>query len=255
VRIDEHRTRVGGHIIFSRSATAYAPAGAPTVVLVHGYVASSDYMLPTMRTLAPYARVHALDLPGWGQSDASCAGLMLAGLADILVTWMDERGLEAPVLLGNSLGCQIVAEAAVRYPDSLSCAIFIGPTIDPGAHTAARQAWRLALDVPRERPSLWLVELLDLWKMGPRCALRVLKIMLDDHIEEKLPHIQVPVLILRGSRDPICPQAWAERAVEFLPHGELAVLPGAGHAANYSAPRQVVAAALDFVKRHIEPKR
>lgn len=255
MRIDEQRTRVGPHTIFSRSATADAPGGAPTVVLVHGYVASSDYMLPTMRTLAPYARVHALDLPGWGQSDPSCARLTLADLADVLVTWMDRRSLEAPVLLGNSLGCQIVAEAAVRYPGSLSRAIFIGPTIDPGAHTPARQAWRLALDVPRERPSLWLVELLDLWKMGPQCALRILKIMLGDHIEEKLPHIQVPVLILRGSRDPICPQAWAERAAELLPRGELAVLPGAGHAANYSDPLLVVAATLDFVPRHSDPER
>jgi pimeloyl-ACP methyl ester carboxylesterase len=40
----------------------------PAVVLVHGMVVSSRYMAPLASHLAPYARVHAIDLPGYGMS-------------------------------------------------------------------------------------------------------------------------------------------------------------------------------------------
>jgi pimeloyl-ACP methyl ester carboxylesterase len=248
-RIEEQWTKVSGHTIFSRCAAQDAPPNARDVVLVHGYVASSDYMVPTMRALSPHVRVHAPDLPGWGKSDKSCHGTTLAGLADVLAAWMEARGIGRAALLGNSLGCQIVAELATRRPESLSCAVLLGPTVDPAARTTAQQAWRLMVDIPRERPSLWPVELLDLWKMGARCALQMLQEMMDDRIEEKLPRIHAPVLVLRGGRDPICPQSWAERAAGLLANGELEVLAGAGHAANYSAPQEVAGAVLRFLHR------
>ena len=40
----------------------------PAVVLVHWLVVSSRYMLPVAERLAPYYRIYAPDLPGFGKS-------------------------------------------------------------------------------------------------------------------------------------------------------------------------------------------
>ncbi len=45
-----------------------SPEGRPAVILVHGLVVSSRYMVPTLRQLAPHYRVYAPDLPGFGKS-------------------------------------------------------------------------------------------------------------------------------------------------------------------------------------------
>ena len=56
---------------------------------------------------------------------------------------------------------------------------------------------------------------------------------LEDRIEEKLPYMRVPTLVVRGSRDPIVPQHWAKEATRLLPMGKLSVISGAAHTANY----------------------
>jgi pimeloyl-ACP methyl ester carboxylesterase len=44
------------------------PGSRPPVVLIHGLVISSRYMVPTAAELAPLVRVYAVDLPGYGDS-------------------------------------------------------------------------------------------------------------------------------------------------------------------------------------------
>lgn len=243
-----YRTRIGEHTIFSRRCTTVAPPDSPCLVLIHGFVASSRYMVPAMRELAPYCRVHAPDLPGWGESAKPRHALGLAELADVLAQWIQEMGIRRPILLGNSFGCQVVAELAVRYPDIPSGLILLGPTVDPRARSILRQGARLALDVPREKPSLWLLELWDLVRMGLPRAVETIGVMMDDRIEEKLPSIAAVTLIVRGSRDPIAPRKWTEAASRLLPQGRLLFVPGAPHAANYSTPGQLTAAILPFIQ-------
>lgn len=80
------------------------------MVLVHGLVVSSRYMVPTLERLAPYHRVYAPDLPGFGKSDKPPRVLNVAELSDSLVAWMEKIGLKSAALVGNSFGCQIIAD-------------------------------------------------------------------------------------------------------------------------------------------------
>ncbi|GAC1519683.1 MAG: hypothetical protein NVS2B16_26190 [Chloroflexota bacterium] len=239
---------VGAHRVFSRERTRGAPPAGPSVVLVHGYVISGRYMLPLMDELAPHYRVYVPDLPGWGKSSKPAHALPLAQLADVLAAWVEILGLVRPVFLGNSFGCQIVAELAVRHADLPSALILLGPTVDPTAQNLWQQAVRLALDAPHERLSLWALELEDLVRMGLPRAAETVRIMVGDRIEDKLPKITVPTLVMRGSRDPIAPQRWGEEASRLLPYGTLAVIAGAPHAANFSTPELVTEAAVPFIR-------
>lgn len=61
--------RVDGLWMHYRTAGEVAIATRPAVVLVHGLVVSSRYMVPTLKRLARDYRVYAPDLPGFGESE------------------------------------------------------------------------------------------------------------------------------------------------------------------------------------------
>ena len=73
----------------SHAAALCAPMPAPTVVLVHGLVIASAYMVPTAERLAPFCHVYVPDLPGYGKSYKPPLTLTLPRLTDALAEWLD----------------------------------------------------------------------------------------------------------------------------------------------------------------------
>lgn len=223
------------------------PESAPRVVLVHGLTLSSRYMVPTALCLSPFCRVHAPDLPGFGKSAKPHRVLDISELADALAGWVRVVGLRQAAFIANSMGCQIVADLAVRYPELVERAVFVGPTVDPKARGLIQQAARWLVDSTREPLSLMPILVGDYISAGLRRTLRTVQFMLRDRIEDKLPHVYAPTMVVRGSRDPIVSQDWAEKAVRLLPHGQLAVIQGAPHTVNYAAPGELVRVVQPFL--------
>lgn len=208
------------------------------IVLVHGAVISGRYMVPTAVRLAAGHRVFIPDLPGFGASDDPSHPLDVPGLARALRDWMAAAGIAHAHLLGNSLGAQVIADLAAREPQVAASLVLVGPTVDRAARTRVRQLWRLALDAPRERPSLILLHLRDIVRAGWRFATAALDIALDDRIEANLKHVHAPVLIVCGSRDPLAPEAWCRWLAKQAPAARLEVIAGP-HALNYSRPDEL----------------
>jgi pimeloyl-ACP methyl ester carboxylesterase len=206
------------------------------VVLVHGQIISSRYMIPTAKRLASRFRVFAPDLPGFGLSGKPSRILCVPELADALGGWMDAIQLGPAALVGNSLGCQIAVDLAVRRPELVDALVLAAPTIDPTARTATAQIVRWLRDWPGEHPSLALAHLQDFARAGLRRSLGTFRCTLADRLEEKLPRVQARTLVVRGTRDTIVPQAWAEQVARLLPRGELVLIPGGPHCVNYSTP-------------------
>lgn len=193
-------------------------------------------MVPLLGSLARDARVHAPDLPGFGHSTRPAAPYDIPRLAAALASWMDAVGLADTLLIGNSVGCQVVAELAVTRPELVGAVVLNGPTMDPHRRTAGAQVLRWLADAPRERPSLGAVLLRDYLDCGSRTLVTTFRHALADRVERKLPRVSVPSLVVRGARDPIVSQAWAGEAAGLLPNGGLRVVPGVGHTVNYSGP-------------------
>ena len=245
--LESRWTKVQGLPMHARVSVDAVRSGAPAVVLVHGLGVSSRYMVPTARLLAPEYRVYAPDLPGFGKSAKPPHVLNIAELTDALVAWMETVGLDRAAMLGNSLGCQIIADCAVRYPRCVERAILVGPTMDSRGRTALRQAWRVLRDTPRETPTQPFVVAGDYLQAGLLRAWRTLRYALADRIEEKLPRVRVPVLVVRGEHDPVVPQRWAAEVARLLPRSRLVVIPGGAHTVNYSSPRELVRVVRPFL--------
>jgi alpha-beta hydrolase superfamily lysophospholipase len=138
------------------------------------------------------------------------------------------------------MGCQIIAEYALRHPGRIERVVLEGPTVDRHARSFWPQLWRQFRNLPNERPGIGLVIARDLLAAGLKRALFTLREVLNDRIEDKLPHLQMPVLVVRGEKDAICPEQWAGEVVRLLPHGALQVIPGGGHTMNWSMPMELV---------------
>lgn len=220
-------------------------------MLVSGLIVSSLYMVPLMERLAPHYRVFAPDLPGFGKSDKPSRTLNVTELADALGAWMDAAGTGRAVLVGNSLGCQVIADMAARSPDRVAGVVLTGPTVDPAGRTLREQFKRLLVDVPRERLSIVPVWLRDFVAAGPTRSWQTARCALENRIEENLPRIHAPALVVRGAGDPVAPQAWAEQVARLLPRGRLTVVPGGAHALNYSAPDELFLLTREFVEKEV----
>lgn len=68
-----------------------------------------------------------------------------------------------------------------------------------------------------------------------------------DRIEDNLPRVRAPVLVVRGEYDPLVPRRWAEEAARLLPNARCAEIAGVAHVAHYDAPARFVRLARPFL--------
>lgn len=244
--IESHFIKTGALRVHVRSASGPA-SGKPPLVLVHGLGVSSRYLVRLAEILAITRPVYAPDIPGFGRSEKPARVLDIHGQAEFLSEWMRVTGLDRAAFFGHSLGCQVVADLALHHPGRVSRVVLAAPTIDDSGRSVIRELLRLARDVPREPFSLVPIVAADYLRAGLGRALRTLRYALTDPLEAKLPGLSAPALVVRGERDPVVSERWAERVSRLLPEGRLEVVPGAAHALQYSAPRELADVLIRFL--------
>lgn len=238
------RVLVGAHAVDVRGT--FEP-GRPPVVLVHGIGVSGRYFLRLADVLAATHDVYALDLPGYGTSPKPRRPLTVSELADVVAGTIAALDLDAPVVVGHSMGCQVVVQAVRSARVPCSGWVLIGPTVDPDARSLLRQSWRLLRDTLREPPPTNAVIFRDYVRMGPVRYLRTTRHMLRDRIEENVLGCAAPGLVLRGGGDPIAPRHWARRLAGTAPDARFVEIPGGAHAVQHTHAQEVAAACLPFL--------
>ena len=219
--------------------------GKPALVLVPGLVVTSRNVGPTAERLQDAFSVYALDLPGFGKSDKPAHVLSVPELATALLAWMDSAGLPDAHLLGNSFGCQVIAEVACRAPERIRSVVLTGPALDPAIRNWWQPVWRLLLDACFE-PSLIGPVLWDFCEMSPGRVLGTFRVCLADRIEDKLPCLRMPALLVRGELDPIARPGWLERMAGLLSNAKTHTMPRAPHALAWSEPEALARLAGPF---------
>ena len=97
--------------------TAYAVQGSgPDLVLLHGFLERHAVFSHLVPSLAQHYRVTVVDLPGHGQTETAPAYTSLASHGAWLFDLMQHLGLEAPVVIGHSLGGYVALAFAHLHP-------------------------------------------------------------------------------------------------------------------------------------------
>ena len=232
---------------------------AQTLLLLHGFTQTRQSWRPVMAALGGRRRAIAPDMPGHGLAAARPASFAACtGYARAL-------GGDRFALAGYSMGGRVALHAALALGSRLDRLVLIGAS--PGIADAGERATRRrADDALAERIEAIGVEAfarewaaLPLWEGQPErvraaanadrlrntpeglaAALRGLGTGVMDPLWDALPSLEVPVTLAVGERDEKF-RAIAERMAAVLPRAEIAVVEGAGHAAQLEQPAAVAA--------------
>lgn len=223
-------------------------AGDPQVVLVHGIGASTRYFGPAIDALGPLRPGLSVDLPGFGRAKNPDEPQSVDDHADALAKLLDDEGVGRVVVVGHSMGAQVAAALAEARPDLVAGVVLIGPTVDPSARSALRQALRLGLDMTREPFRSNATVLGDyLFRSGIGYYLRQLPAMLGDRIDLRVPTLSQPVLVVRGDRDPVAPDPWTRALAASARLGRHETVTGP-HVVMFTAPQPLAELIHGFAK-------
>ena len=221
-------------------------AGGGTFVLVHGIGVSSRYFERLALELRRFGRVFAVDLPGFGAAPRPEGQLTIEAGAGLLAEFIRSEGLAGAVLVGHSMGSQFVVETAAVHPTGIAAVVLAGPVVDERAPMPWQQGMRLGRDMLRESPHAnWIVST-DYMRSGIRWYLTELPVMLGYRTEQRLPLVAVPVLVMRGERDPVAPRGWSVRLTTTARDGRFVEVPGGAHVVQHTKAADVAAILADF---------
>ncbi|MFD5214078.1 alpha/beta fold hydrolase [Microbacterium sp. NPDC058345] len=200
--------------------------GAKPIVLLHGIgMGRSVYVDLTDRLSG---RIIGLDLPGFGEAPEPRRTLTMERHADLVAAFLRDRGITDAVALGHSMGCQIAAELAARHPDVVSALVLAGPTVNTAARSIRAQAGYLLIDIMGERPLVLWRGAREYLRGGPH-LIRKMRAMIVHEAQQAYARVRIPVLVVRGQRDPVAPMTWCREIVDAIPGARFEEIPDHGH--------------------------
>jgi pimeloyl-ACP methyl ester carboxylesterase len=219
----------------TRDSTAHA-AAVPEIVLVPGLGLDERSSARLRRRIGGAV----VSLPGMGLRRPVGT---LDELADQLLAAL---GSGPVVLVGHSQSCQVVVAAAERDA-RVTGVLLLGSTTDPRMRRLSVLAlrWlRTAVWEPWWQAPLVLTQWLH---TGPAAMSALWRQTARDPVDERLRRVGVPVVVVRGTRDALCPRDWAEHLAACAPRGRLVELPRAAHMTPQTRPSDVACLVTDLV--------
>jgi len=241
------------------------------LVLVPGLAGGWKLLLPLARRLAHDFEVILYGLRGDGHPSAGFSGCSsrvwdMGGHASDLASLIDQLQLDCPVVFGVSFGGAIALEMAIEYPHHLAALVIQGTearfrsTI--GSSIARRVLERFPLPIdngfvnqffnllhgvkpePGPLPD-FVVE--RIWETDQSIMAQRLAQIENFDVTDRLWRIEVPTLVLAGSKDVIVPAPRQKALAESIAGARFETLEGAGHIGFLTHRTEVVR----HVRRHL----
>jgi pimeloyl-ACP methyl ester carboxylesterase len=258
-------------------------AGAPPMILVHGFAASNHSWRHWVPGLSEQWELHLVELAGFGRSTLPPDGTLgPLDQARHLGALIRELALDTPpVLVGHSLGGAVALAAALDMDRPPRAVVVVSGPVYPlklppyvslmrkpglgrllALSAPPRWALRAGLRGIVHDPASVTPELVDGYRAPLLSserrgwivqAARQLSPRADAHaLVPRYPELDAPLLALWGEEDPVVPAHFAERLARAVPRGEAVVLPRVGHLPPEEAPEASLDIVKDFLAREGE---
>ncbi len=265
------------------------------LVLCNGILCSIGYWVYARPYFRKFCQVVCWDYPGHGRSalPVDPSHVTVPSYAKDLHALMDSLALQKAVLVGHSMGVQVILEFYRSYPDRVAglipiCGTYGYPfktfygktwveTIYPailgfgqrhsrGLETIVKPLLPTSLSFTIARLigaihwSLCPKEIMDdyfrhIARMDFEFGIRSLLAMGEHTAEDVLATIKVPTLIIAGDKDRFTPVGIAEKMWRAIPGAELFVIPRGTHTALVEQPSLMNLRVEIFLRDHFQVKK
>ena len=255
----------------------WGEAGRPPILFLHGGALTAHTWDLCCLALREAFHCLALDQRGHGESDwAPDADYSLPSQREDIRGFAETLGLEAPILVGQSLGAINALAYAIEYPERLSALVLIdaGPTTRRAGASRIREFVREVGDAPnleaiveralafnpRRDPEILRATLLHnlrrlpdggwMWKYDRR---RFEELDSEEHrgermkLADRLDRVSCPTLVVRGAESDVFFEEDAARLAASLPQGRHVTIPEAGHTVQGDNAKDLVLALKEFL--------
>jgi pimeloyl-ACP methyl ester carboxylesterase len=236
------------------------------IVFVHGLSGQWQNWLENIPRFAQQRRVVALDLPGFGISPMPREKITIDLYGRVVAELCDRLGLAPAVLVGNSMGGYVAAEATIDAPEAVERLMLVSAAgisqsqvpLDRALRAAKVMALATRASTAQRRrhmarPALrhWILSMVvrHPTRLQPDIAFEglvkgsgkpgfvdALVACIDYDFRERLPEIACPTLVVWGREDAIIPVADADTYVELIPGARKLIFEDTGHVAMVERP-------------------
>lgn len=243
----------------------------PPIVLVHGFGVDGTTMLQLARKLVGRHRVVVPDLPGFGLHGRTPGPRGIEDFLTALDDLIDRLRLEAPILVGSSMGGAVVAGFAATRVDVPGGICLIGPAgieppVDSVVFAAARrdehvlgihdvESFERIYDLNFVRPP-WMPRFLKR-VIATEASLRaeeheqILRSLEDVMLgrPDRYATITCPTEIVWGAEDRIIDRSAVDLWRSVIPEAGVTIVPDAGHSTMVECPEEVAVVVRRLVDR------
>lgn len=243
----------------------------PAVILIHGFPFNRKMWAPQVSSLAENGfRVIAPDLRGFGDSEAGDEPFNIRTFSNDIARLMSHLGIGRAVMVGMSLGGEIVLDLLKRFPRRVVATSILAPSMPPAdaeeqirylnlAELVREGHHQTALDgfcqwiVPGQQTEERLAMAQNIRALMETVDRRTLAKGLAFCARQKEwlkggEFFRVPSLVLAGAMDKLSPPKHNEILKKLLPKGRLQILGEAGHMLNIEAARDINQQLLAFLR-------
>jgi len=249
-----HQVRLGGEWV----EVMEMGQGEP-IVLVPGLAGGWKLVGPLASRLARHHRVLTYNLRGDRFPTGMARPRELGDLANDLGLLIEQLGLERPAVFGVSFGGAIALELAVEQPQRLGALIVQGAEARFRATLGATIARRVLERFPLPSDNRFVNQFFNLlhggkpepgplvdfvvercWETDQSAMAERIALLETFDVTDRLWQIDVPTLVLAGSRDIVVPPARQRALASAIPDARFELLEGAGHVAFLTHRTEVV---------------
>jgi pimeloyl-ACP methyl ester carboxylesterase len=218
----------------------------PPLLLLHGLAASARWWTRVVPTLSASHRVHAVDLPSFGESGRGVR-FHLERVPEQLIALMDESGITRASIVGHSMGGLIAARMAAEHPDRVDRLVLVDAGFLPLDPSWVHKVTGPIGAVRYTRPPLAKLLMEDLMRVGGVRLIEATVQLLRTDWVESLSLIRAPTLVVWGEGDTICPRVIGDGIVERVAGARMVVIRDCGHNPMWERPEAFLEAALPFL--------
>ena len=213
------------------------------ILILHGWGANINTVLPIVNILKNKFRVHALDLPGFGESTEPSEPIDSFKYAEIVKTYIDNMEIEKVTLIGHSFGGKLSIILGAKYPELVEKIVLVN-----SAGLIPKRGPKYYFKVYSFKTLRFLYKTLFFWmkseekmerfykkfgstdyKDSSGIMRKILVIVVNENLLPLLNKIKAPTLLIWGDKDTATPLYMGKIMEREIKDSGLVVLEGTGH--------------------------